>query len=219
MGAARPAELDCELFGEGFFGQPANAVTSLAFVAVGLGVLASGRLRQRQRTVYGLLIVTTGAGSVIFHGPAPEWSGVVHDLPLVALIAFVAADAASDLAGRRLTDAWWLVPSVAAVAVSAIGEPVRLAAQATLATAAVGLSVLRWQARPQHRRTIVRALLVLGTGALIGTLSRSGGPLCHPDSLFQGHAVWHVMAASAVGLLTPVIGRVGSRASRLAPGR
>jgi hypothetical protein len=203
--------MDCELFGDGFFGQPANSVTSLALVAVGVGVIASARSGERQRLVYGLLITATGAGSAIFHGPAPGWADPVHDLPLVALLAFVAVDAVSDLLGRRLPAVWWLAASVSAVALGEIGEPVRWGTQAAIATVAIGASLLRFRARPEIRAIILTALLLLGTGALIGTLSRSNGPLCDPESIFQGHAVWHLMAALALARLTPVIGRIGAR--------
>ena len=35
----------------------------------------------------------------------------------------------------------------------------------------------------------------LALGALVNILSRTGGPLCCPKSLIQGHAVWHVLSA------------------------
>ncbi len=42
---------------------------------------------------------------------------------------------------------------------------------------------------------------VFGVGLVIWALSRTGGPWCRPESLLQGHAVWHVAAAWAVWLL------------------
>ena len=41
-------------------------------------------------------------------------------------------------------------------------------------------------------------LAVLGAGALLHAVSRTGGPLCRPGALLQPHAVWHVAAAAAV---------------------
>ncbi len=37
------------------------------------------------------------------------------------------------------------------------------------------------------------------TGAAFNLLGRTGGPLCDPDSLLQGHALWHVLTAVALG--------------------
>ncbi|WP_165368195.1 hypothetical protein [Phytoactinopolyspora endophytica] len=203
----RPADNDCELFGEGFWGQPVNSATSFAFVLAGLAILAAGRGRGSARVTYGILTVATGLGSVIFHGPAPSWAGLPHDVPLVALVAFVGADAAADLAGRRLPAVWWVVPTLVVVVVSEVSEPARLAAQGSVAALAVGASLLRWYYRREFRRTILTSLVLLGTGALVGTLSRSGGPLCAPESVLQGHSAWHVLAALALWRLAPVIGR------------
>jgi hypothetical protein len=38
----------------------------------------------------------------------------------------------------------------------------------------------------------------LALGALINGLSRTGGPLCRPKSLLQGHAAWHVLSAASL---------------------
>lgn len=43
------------------------------------------------------------------------------------------------------------------------------------------------------------AAVAMGTG--IWTLSKSQGPLCFPDSVFQGHAVWHVLTTTALGFI------------------
>ena len=37
-------------------------------------------------------------------------------------------------------------------------------------------------------------------GAIANVLSRTGAPLCRPDSLLQGHAVWHVLTAVGAAL-------------------
>jgi hypothetical protein len=37
-------------------------------------------------------------------------------------------------------------------------------------------------------------------GAVVGTLSRTGWPLCNPDSIWQGHGFWHVASAAALAI-------------------
>lgn len=204
-GEALASNSDCERFIGGFWGQPVNAVTSLAFVIVGVLIVwrAAG---DRTLLTYGLLAVATGGGSVVSHGPAPVWGGIVHDAPLVGILALVAVDALSDLLGRQLSWMWWVGPTLAALAVSELGAPALIGAQTTITVLAVGASLLRCAKCPAIRRPILTAGLLLGTGALIGTLARSGMPLCRPESLLQGHAIWHVLAALSVWRLTPVIG-------------
>ena len=42
--------------------------------------------------------------------------------------------------------------------------------------------------------------MALGLGAVANVLSRTGAPLCRPDSLLQGHALWHVLTAVGAAL-------------------
>jgi hypothetical protein len=198
-------DFDCERFGTGFLGQPVNTVSSLAFVAAGVAIIA----RNPRHLVYGSLVALNGAGSVALHGPYPPWADLAHDLPLVALAAYVAMDAAADLRGAPLSAARWVMPVVVAAPVVAVSPEWGDLVQAGLAVVAVALSLLRARVRPALRRTILTSMAILGVGALVGTLTRSGAPLCRPDSVFQGHAVWHVLAALALWLLAPAVGSIG----------
>jgi hypothetical protein len=212
----------CELYRDaGFLGQPANGVTSLAFVVCGVAIAAD---RRRNRPLaYPLLVAAVGAGSFVQHGPNPDWQAYAHDLPLATLLAYVAADAAADLAGRRLPaqwpaqwpawwpaqwPAWWLAVPVVMVPVVAAGPTASSAAQGTLAAAAIALNLLRARRRPRLRKTVIGAMLILGAGSLLGTLGDRTS-LCQPDSLVQGHALWHLLAALALWQLAPAIGSRG----------
>ena len=44
------------------------------------------------------------------------------------------------------------------------------------------------------------AVVVGGAAVAVNLLTRTGAPLCRPDSLLQGHAAWHVLTASAIAL-------------------
>ncbi len=204
----------CERYRDGFLGQPADALTSAAFVVAAWGILAGRprrgtrsdtRARNRQ-TVFALLVAGIGVGSFIQHGPHPDWQAYAHDLPLAAVLVFVAEDAASDLSGRELSSGWWLVPSVAMVPVVAWGPTASTVVQAGMAAAAIGLNLVRARRRPALRTRLIAALGTLAVGAAIGTLADRTS-LCRADSLVQGHAVWHVLAATSLWLLAPALGR------------
>lgn len=205
----------CEPYRDAFLGQPANAVTSGAFVLTGAGILVNGRRFRRQRdllvrdqqtVVFGLLVTAVGVGSFIQHGPHPDWQAYAHDLPLAGVLAFANADAMSDLRGRELSPAWWLVPSVAMVPAVASGATASTIVQAAMATSAIALNMVRAWRRPKLRRALITGLLVLCAGAVIGSLADETS-LCRPDSGLQGHAVWHVLAAAALWRIAPAIGR------------
>jgi hypothetical protein len=200
--------LACERFGDGPLGQPANALTSLAFVLAGALILAGRRGSAGWRWPYALLVLAVGVGSVVQHGPHPPWQAYAHDLPLAGLLAFVAADAAADLTSRAWLRHWWLVVPAAMVPVVTAGPVASSVTQGVLAAVAIGLNLARARVRPPIAGTLYRAFAVLATGALVGALAERT-PLCQPDSLWQGHAAWHLLAAVALWLLAPAVGSRG----------
>ena len=103
---------DCEVLHSGFLGQPANAVSSVAYVLAGLAVWRRGGPAGPA-----LALGAVGVGSVLYHGPMPAGAEAVHDGALVALAATVALAAARRWrAGTRPR-----VPRPPAIAVAALG--------------------------------------------------------------------------------------------------
>jgi hypothetical protein len=79
---------DCERIVGGALAQPVLAVSSLAYVAVGVAVLWwAMRVRAPLVVAAGVALIAVGAGSFAFHGPQPSWAGVAHDWPIVAVAA------------------------------------------------------------------------------------------------------------------------------------
>ncbi|MCK9795278.1 hypothetical protein M1843_16120 [Isoptericola sp. 4D.3] len=199
----------------------ADVWSSLAFVVAGAWILATTPRRVRaldddarrervlaQRSL-GVLAVLVGVGSAVQHGPAPAWNSVVHDPPLLGAYALVAADALADLTGRELRTWWWLVPVLADVALAATWPLASMVAQGTAAAVAVVAVLLRARARPALRRRLLAAIAVLGVGAVLGELSRPGRPWSDGATFdtVPGHAVWHVLAAVAIAVVAPAVGR------------
>lgn len=214
----------CERVDDGALVEPVSAVTSFAFVvAAAVVVLAHRGTRRTDRTpthtststttsttpavpwAYVALVAGIGLGSFVQHGPDPAWSDPAHDLPLLATLCFLAADGVAALTGRARRRPWWVVPTaVLMVPVVLWPRPGDLAQVAV--TVVAGLLLLaRARREPAARRRVAGALALLAVGGLVGTLSRTGGPLCDPDSLLQGHALWHVLAAAALAVLAPLV--------------
>ncbi|KUI21022.1 hypothetical protein AU192_11225 [Mycobacterium lehmannii] len=106
---------DCERIGDAMLGQPVLALTSLAYVAVGIAVLCWAiRGRAVLAGAAGVALVAVGFGSFVFHGPQPPWAGPVHDWPIVALAGVCVIGVIGSARGRR--SVW-----VAAAAVFALG--------------------------------------------------------------------------------------------------
>jgi hypothetical protein len=49
--------------------------------------------------------------------------------------------------------------------------------------------------RRSFPRPPAAAVAALAAGVVANLLSRTGAPLCRPDGLLQGHALWHVLTA------------------------
>lgn len=213
----------CEYTGTAPFAEPLSTVTSLAFVVVGVAILLGARRAARRRsgaatgatplaprTTLGILAVLVGLGSVVQHGPAPSWSPVIHDPPLFGALALVTADAVSDLTGRRMRTWWWLAPTLADVLLAATVPEASTYFQWAVSVTAVGASALRAWFRPGVRRRVVLTIALLAAGGAVSTFTRTGWP-CDAVGWFgvepQGHAIWHVLAAAAMWVVAPTLGR------------
>lgn len=172
---------DCERILGGFWGQPVNSVTSLAFVVAAVVVA-----RRTDRYLVALALAGVGLGSLVFHGPMPTWGDWAHDVTLGWLLVVVALTSLD-----RTRFAW---PALGLLAVAVAFVPAGSDSMAVAATMFAGGAVL---SRPAWRRS-VPPLVLLGAAAIIGRLCATNGPLCNPDSLLQGHGLWHVAAAAAV---------------------
>lgn len=185
------AAVDCERILASWWGQPVNTATCAAFL-IGAGVIW---WRGADR-VMAALVAMIGVGSIAFHGPMPAWGEFLHDLTIVWALVWVI------LIELRLLRFWplaFLFGGLLALT-PAVADP----GQAVLAAA-----TLTVQLRARDQISLRRVSIgLLALGALIGTLSRTGWPLCDPDSWWQGHGVWHVLSATALTLWGGWIHRV-----------
>jgi hypothetical protein len=240
-------DTDCEEIGGGFVSQPVNAATSLAFVVVGAALALWGARRRRHGLdaagVFGLALVSAGIGSGDFHGPGSHSARLLHDGGLAAVLLFIVVHDMGWLWRWRPRAAYAVFGAGMAVVVvtfivwPAAGTGVGLALAVAVVMAEVGLHVRgrHWIHGADARRvTAYRAAIVLATiGLALNWASRTGAPLCDPDSSWQGHAVWHLLAATAAALWayaalsapipvdTPPLGRrgTGSRERQDSPRR
>jgi hypothetical protein len=92
---------DCERIRPGWIGQPANTVTSLAFVAAAVPIARSARRRRRPAWMaVAVAAAVEGLGSVGYHGPGGRWSKAVHDAGIVALVGTMATALVADGGAR-----------------------------------------------------------------------------------------------------------------------
>lgn len=198
----------CELPNSGPLLEPIAAYSSLAFLLAAALIAFHAHRRDsfdHTRRAFAVLVAGIGVGSFLQHGPNPPLADLLHDLPLLGTLAFVAADSFGALAERPRRWWWWVGPTVAAVPLILAAPRMGDAAQVVVAAAAVVLTLVRARREVAIRRRVGGAVGLLAVGGVIGTLSRGGWPLCDPTSPWQGHAAWHVLAATALVVLAPAL--------------
>jgi uncharacterized membrane protein len=217
-------ESDCELIRQGLLHQPVNALSSLAYVLVGVVILGAA-LRHRvtplsSSLVYAGCVAAIGIGSVLFHGPQPAGSRILHDLPILITLVFVAVHDAL-LVWDRLADdrrparrpPFLPVFAGSAIVIGAAGlfdDTVRtaLTTLALLAVVALEVVVFRRDLRPAEspRERGARRAFLVGVPTILASalasyaLGRTGSPACDDDSPFQLHGLWHVLTSAIFGL-------------------
>jgi hypothetical protein len=99
---AHVAASDCERCRPGLVAQPVNAMSSLAFVATGIALVAGAdrAVGSSADAAVGWAAVAAGLGSVAYHGPGTSAGRYVHDATLVGLLATVVVADASRITGR-----------------------------------------------------------------------------------------------------------------------
>jgi hypothetical protein len=200
-----PAACFCERIGAGLIRQPANTWSSLLFLVPAAIALVAARRSGRASALavrYAAALTIIGLGSAFFHASLSFVGQTIDVLGMYLLVTLVAVAAAerlrlvTSISASRL---YWTTNLVLAAVLVTIPTARRLLFGA-LALLAIGLEWAAARQAPHQARTyLVAAIGALGLGFLFWTLDLTGA-LCRPDSILQGHAVWHGLGALAAAL-------------------
>ena len=207
----------CETLRDSWVRQPANTLSSLAFVFVALLIApltaearrlhGSGNAMTASRVypaLYGTAVMFIGLGSAFYHASLTFGGQTADVLGMYLVATFL------------LLYNWHRLEGMSA----ARGAALYVAGNAVLLTLLVGVPALRrwafaalvlsalyleWRIRRKRRVTARASLLGWAVGSLalgfaLWSLDLTG-VLCRPDSPLQGHAAWHLLgAAAALGI-------------------
>ncbi len=205
---------DCERLGSGLFAQPVNTVSSFAFLLVGVWIVFRGRSVAGHRVelaIFGLAVASNAAGGLLFHGLQTSSARWVHDLCILSVVLFIVA---FDVARFQHRSTSWTA-EVYLASLGVLGLVLALLPNVTLGLfAALGIAiggleladyrrelpVVRAEGFTARRLARLGVLVALALGTTAFLVGLTGSPLCLPESAFQWHAVWHVLAAVAMGL-------------------
>jgi hypothetical protein len=194
------AAVDCEQVHAGLLAQPANSLSSLAFVAAGIWIVARARRTATNvhAIVVGLATIAVGVGSLAFHARNGAAAHRLHDTTVLVVLALVAIRHVSR--GRQsLAQAAPFVAVAASIAV--LGVPTSTSALSFLFVSAIAVRLcIEWRRGQSVIHRPLAATMLVGLAA--SSLGRRGSVLCSPQSFLQLHAVWHVVMAVSIAWWT-----------------
>lgn len=198
----------CEAIRDSIVRQPANTWSSLGFVVVALWVAWRSAARARQGLVtlprgevrlLAASLLLVGLGSAFYHASL-TFVGQVLDVSGMYLVA-------TFILFHRLGPRLSLSPVGGALGFTLVNAAL-MAGQVTTPAMrrpvfAVVLTlalIVEWRASRAGRRWLGAGTLVMLVAFLFWVLDQQR-LLCAPDSLLQGHAVWHLLGALASACL------------------
>lgn len=204
----------CEAARGGIVRQPANTFSNVGFVVAGLAIAwraGAGRTtiaaNPRLAAAFGVVVVLLGPASAAMHATQSALGGHLDLLSMYLIAAFASSSAVTRCLRRG--DGFFALLFVAVVAVCELVERVpghvpvvdiaaNLAFGAFLLVALAGEAVL-WRRGRSHRdiRWGFASAGALALAFAIWNLAKDGTAFCHPASLLQGHAAWHLLCAVA----------------------
>jgi uncharacterized membrane protein (GlpM family) len=199
----------CERLGSGYWAEPVNAITNMAFLIAALIMWRRGADLPMARFMAAIVAVI-GVGSYLFHTHANRLTGVMDVTPILAFILLYVFAASRDFLGLRP----WVAGLVALAFVPYAAATVPLwsmmfpglGSSAGYMPVPVLLFAYAWLLR-KHAPDTARGL-VLGAAILLVSLTARtlDEPLC--DRIPVGlHFIWHILNAVMLGWMIEVYRR------------
>ena len=190
--------------------QPANTVSSFGFVVVGLliaaaslGLRKSARLVPLYGVALGIMTAIVGVGSAYYHASLTFTGQFFDILGMYLMASFVLIYALQRLynLSNRNSIALYVVMNVFLTGLQVVIPDLRRYTFAIVLVVGLIVEFVYLRRTPM----IAARWLYIGLGlfalAYVIWILDNSHLLCLPDSLLQGHAVWHLLGAIATGCL------------------
>jgi len=188
--------------------QPANSISSFGFAFVGFLMILMARSRDWMSaflplaaSILGVAAIIVGIGSVLLHATLTLWGQFFDVLGMYLISGFFLISALAkwrDIPDRRAMIYYGLLCAVLVAILYALPEVRRWLFAVVLFAAIILELVFARPLRPQVRTGYYVAGLVANIVAFTIWNLDQRGQLCTPESLLQGHAIWHLLGAVAL---------------------
>lgn len=190
--------------------QPANSWSAFGYVLAGflMIVLARGRawtsaFPRGAAATFGITAIVVGVGSVLLHATLTLWGQFFDVLGMYLVGSFLLVRAVAKWRGIPDTIAIvaYVLLCAALVAVLIVEPEVRRWLFAVVLIAAIAVEVI--YARPLRSGALVRLYLfgIVAKAVAFAIWNADQHLLwCAPQSVVQGHAIWHLLGAVSIWL-------------------
>lgn len=190
--------------------QPSDSWSAYGYVVVGFLMIGLARgpawdsaFPRTAATTFGVIAIMVGIGSVLLHATLTLWGQFLDVLGmyLVGSFLLVWAIARWRSIPDKIAIVVYVVLCAVLVAVLVIEPEVRRWLFAVVLLVAILIELVF--ARPLRNGALVRCYLlgILATAvAFTIWVMDQRGTLCSPDSILQGHAIWHLLGALSIWL-------------------
>jgi hypothetical protein len=209
--------------------QPINSYSALGLTLLGLAMFwsigwerATGRYSEVVnrltdpdhpflRQLHAGLVVSMGPGSMFFHATLKNWGAWIDVMSMCIWLAFVLVYNVTRLwnLDRYIARYFWFSTLYFGIVVLMGILNAAIADYRTLLFLLLGVVAVAFQvvvafssidSGVAGKVWFIAGLVAFVTALVIWVLSGTGKALCNPSG-FQGHAVWHMLSAAAIGCL------------------
>ena len=178
---------DCEAPGPGWVSQPVSAWSAMVLVAAAIWIAMTAR--RPAAHIVALAAAASGSAAFVFHAAPGEATARLDALGVALVTGTLAVSVFTD----RTAPGAGLCAVLAGIWLTAPAALEPLALLLGL-TAAIGAFITR-----ADRHYLAISAGAMAAGGLLWALGRSGSAWCAARSVLQPHALWHALAAAAVG--------------------
>lgn len=190
--------------------QPANSWSSYGYAFLGFLMIVLARAKGWASAfppiaaqIFGATAIFVGLGSVLLHATLTLWGQFFDVMGMYLTSGFMLVCAIArwrSLSGRQAAIVYVVVVSALITMLYAVPEVRRFLFAAVLVVAiATELRLARPRRKQVRLSYYLSGIATKAVAFTIWNLDQSG-TLCAPESLLQGHAVWHLLGATSLWL-------------------